>query len=336
MPITVVQTTLRKGELIGGRFKILRKLGSGGAGSVYHCQTANGAEAFAVKVLDNPADHKRFAREAKVMKAVNHPHVLAVVRTGKHEKTLPYIALEYAEGGSLRGQMEKKKSFPPEVAAWIVVQAVQGLRAAKTVHRDLKPENLLISLPEGARSIRFLPGDLERGAAIKVADFGLAKPVTMEDTSLTRSGQIMGTPQYMSPEQCRNTKHVGFRTDVYALGIILVELATGRVPFDANNVYDLMAMHCNDDPKLGRVPKPLRAIAERCLAKKPGERYGSLKALEKDLANVAGVAPSAGGGGGAMWFLVMLVILGGLAAAAWWFWPQITTWLETLDLGGPG
>ena len=96
---------------------------------------------------------------------------------------------------SLRQYLEKKKKLPPEEAAWILIQAVRGLRAAKAVHRDLKPENLLVQVPEGQRALRFVPGDIENGSVIKVADFGLAKPPTgSNETSLTRSAAIMGTP----------------------------------------------------------------------------------------------------------------------------------------------
>lgn len=330
MPITVFQGKLRKGEAIAGRYRILRKLGEGGAGSVYHCRDLKRDAEVAVKVLDNPSDAGRFRREARVMKAVNHLHVLRLISSGNHEGQVPYLVLEYMDGGSLRQYMDRRKRLPPEEAAWILVQAIRGLRAARTVHRDLKPENLLIQIPEGSRSVRFHPGDTETAAVVKVADFGLAKPPGgTNETSLTRSAAIMGTPTYMSPEQCRSTKNVSFKTDIYALGCILVEMVSGTPPYDANNVYDIMAMHCSDDdkPSMGRMPKAVKAIAATCLEKSPGRRYKSFKALEDDLAQVAGVAPERGTGM-AFWLfllLLLLIILG--AAAAWYWFDDIREWL---------
>ena len=322
MPITVFQGKLRKGEAIAGRFRILRKLGEGGAGSVYHCRDQRKDVEVAVKVLDNPSDAGRFQREGRVMKGINHSHVLKLFASGKHEGQVPFMVLEYMNGGSLRQYLDRKKKLPPEEAAWILIQAVRGLRAAKAVHRDLKPENLLVQVPEGQRGVRFVPGDIEHGAVIKVADFGLAKPPTgSNETSLTRSAAIMGTPTYMSPEQCRSTKNVSFKTDIYALGCILVEMCTGSPPYDARNVYDIMAMHCDDEaqPSLGRMSKQLKTIALTCLAKAPGKRYRSLKALEDDLASVAGVQTQSGGAW-VLWLLVVLVLVLAGAAAAGWYW----------------
>ena len=125
----------------------------------------------------------------------------------------------------------------------------------------------------------------------------------------------------MSPEQCRSTKNVSFKTDIYALGCILVEMCTGSPPYDARNVYDIMAMHCDEDtqPSLGRMNKQLKAIAATCLAKTPGKRYRSLKALEDDLAQVAGVQTQSSGGC-AVWVVVIVLILLVAATAAGWYW----------------
>lgn len=330
MPITVFQGKLRKGEEIGGRYRILRKLGEGGAGSVYHCRDRRKDVEVAVKVLDNPSDIGRFKREGRVMKAVQNAHVLRLLGSGNHEGQVPYLVLEYMDGGSLRQYLDRKKRLPPEEAAWILMQAIRGLRAAKTVHRDLKPENLLVQIPEGQRGVRFIPGDYETGATIKVADFGLAKAADgTNETSLTRSAAIMGTPTYMSPEQCRSTKNVSFKTDIYAIGCILIEMVSGTPPYDAKNVYDIMAMHCdeNEKPSMGRIPKQIKAIAQTCLEKSPGKRYRSLKALEDDLAAVAGVRSESAGAGGWWIFLLVLLLLAGATAAGWYWFEDLQKYL---------
>ena len=329
MPVTVFQGAFKRGELIANRYRIIRKLGEGGAGSVYHCRDQRSDSEVAVKVLDNPSDASRFKREARVMKGVQDQHVLRMLASGNHQGNLPYMVLEFMRGGSLRDYLDKKKRLSAEESAWIVMMAIRGLRGVRTVHRDLKPENLLIHNPGGGRAVHFEPGNDETASIIKVADFGLAKPVTgSNETSLTRSAAVMGTPCYMSPEQCRSTKRVSFKTDIYALGCILVELGSGTPPYDANNVYDIMAMHCNKDcpPQLGRMPKVLHPIAKRCLHIAPGQRYRSLKALEDDLAQVAGVRSESSGGWGCM--LVIVVLLLAAAVAGWWWWEELNTLLR--------
>lgn len=319
---TVVVPKFKRGEQIGGRFTIERRLGEGGCGTVYRCVDAKTEATVAVKVLENPSEDQRFRREARVMARIDHRHVVRLVHEGKHEGVLRYIAMEFVDGGNLRRHLDRSGgSVPVKEAAWIILQAISGLRHAKTVHRDLKPENLLVAKPTGSRGVRFTPGATDGAAVIKVADFGLAKGSVTEDTSLTRSGQVMGTPQYMSPEQCRNTKRVSVKTDIYALGIILYEMTTGRPPFEAGNVYDLMALQCNEEPKLGRVPKDVRDIVGRCLAKAPGKRYPSLKALEDALAPIAGLEPSSTSTArGFPWgWIVAFLLAAGLAYGGWHF-----------------
>ena len=158
-----------------------------------------------------------------------------------------------------------------------------------------------------------MPGDLDAGATVKVADFGLAKSKIGESASLTNTGQVMGTPLYMSPEQCRNTKRVSVRSDIYSVGVILFELVSGKPPFDANNVYDIMAMHCNDEPKTGRLPADVRAVVERCMQKSPRLRYPTLAALERDLEVLVGLregnlAPEKSGGGALKWVFALVLV----------------------------
>jgi eukaryotic-like serine/threonine-protein kinase len=222
------------------------------------------------------------------MASVSSPHVVRPVDHGTHEG-FPYLVMEYLHGGSLRDLLDSRSRLPPKEACWVVIQALRGLRKAGTVHRDLKPDNLLIQ-PASGGGIRLTPGDTARGSLVKVGDFGLAKSRDPNTLNLTNSQHVMGTPIYMSPEQCRNTREVGIATDIYALGVILYECVAGKPPFDGESAYDIMTMHCNDAVRWPRgLDARLQAVLERCLAKKPEHRYASLRALERDLAALAGL-----------------------------------------------
>jgi serine/threonine-protein kinase len=309
----------KKGDVLGGEFQVLAKLGEGGCGSVYHCRWVKKPDReVALKLLENTADLPRFVREAKVLRKTKHLNVVRLLGSGFHEQR-PYIALEYMDGGSVRDLMDARGKLGTDEAAWILVQAVRGLRASKTVHRDLKPENLLLTRGGNGRSRqpKVIIGDTEKGAVVKVADFGLARQLELGDTRLTNSGQVMGTPVYMSPEQCRSTKSVTVKADIYALGVILYEMVAGRAPFDANNAYDIMTMHCNDQPKFPRMDKALKDVLAKCLEKAPGKRYQSLYALEKDLCKLAGLgAPAADA---TPWRLIGIAVIGlALVAALVW------------------
>ena len=196
---------------------MVKKLGEGGCGAVYLCKDAKKPEVqLAVKLLTNPDDIQRFVREVKVMMRTNHPNVVRVLRKGRHEGGAPYAAMEYCAGGSVRDLLDKRGSLSQEDAAAVLVQAIEGLKAAKTVHRDLKPENLLLErFPRASKNntMQFHPD--QGGIAVRVADFGLAKGRADTSMELTQSGQVMGTPAYMSPEQCRNTKNVSVKTDIF-------------------------------------------------------------------------------------------------------------------------
>jgi serine/threonine protein kinase len=313
MTHSTIQLKIGKGDLIGGKYQVIKKLGEGGCGSVFRCRGAKtGDREVAIKVLENASDLARFRREAKVLASIRHPHVVRLIDRGAHEGH-PYLVLEYMEGGSLRDLMEGNGKLKPEEAAWVLVQTLRGLRASRIVHRDLKPENLLLGRAiSGQRDFGLIIGDPRKGAVIKVADFGLAKQRDPSATRLTNTGQVMGTPIYMSPEQCRNTRSVGIRSDIYSLGVILYEMVCGRAPFDANNAYDIMAKHCNDDPKYPRMDARVKAICEKCLAKSPHERYATLYALERDLAKMAGIGEPEPDSNWLPW-VVTVVSMGALA-----------------------
>ncbi len=311
MPRATLELKLSKNDLIADKYKVVKKLGEGGCGSVYRCKATKGEAEVAVKVLENASDLARFRREAKVLSGIRHPHVVRLLDRGTHGAH-PFLVLEYMEGGSLRDLLDAQGRLGAEEAAWAMVQALRGLRASRTVHRDLKPENILVGRGPGSTTGRMPPltiGDTKRGCVLKVADFGLAKHPDPGATRLTNTGQVMGTPVYMSPEQCRNTRTVNFRSDIYSLGVILFEMVTGKAPFDATNAYDIMAKHCNDEPKFPRMDQRIKDICARCLAKSPKDRYPSLYTLERDLARVAGLDEPEPDRAGRSWLLITIGIL---------------------------
>jgi serine/threonine protein kinase len=312
-------SAFKKGDVIDSQWEVLGKLGEGGCGSVYHCRWSKDAKReVAVKILDPAGDLQRFIREAKVLRKTRHDNVVKLLGSGFHEKQ-PYIALEFMEGGSIRDLMDQRGKLAVDEAAWILIQSIRGLRAAKAVHRDLKPENLLLGMSPGrTRTPKVVVGDTAKGAVVKVADFGLARQNDLtSDTRLTNSGQVMGTPVYMSPEQCRSTKKVTEKTDIYALGVIFYEMISGKVPFDGNNAYDIMKMHVEEEPKFPRMDKEVKAIIARCLEKSPSKRYPSLFALEKELAKLAGVGEPRPDTGVGSIIAILILGLALLATVAW-------------------
>jgi eukaryotic-like serine/threonine-protein kinase len=315
MARATLQLKLKTNDLINGKYTVVKKLGEGGCGSVYRCKPLKGEGEVAIKVLENASDLQRFKREKKVLGSIRHQHVVKLIDHGNHEQH-PYLVLEYMEGGSVRDLMDKEGKLSAEDAAWLLVQAVRGLRASKTVHRDMKPENLLVGRGIGKNgTLKLAVSDIKKGSVIKVADFGLAKAHDPNTLKLTNTGQVMGTPVYMSPEQCRNTRTVTEKSDVYSLGIILFEMVAGKPPFEANNAYDIMAMHCNDAPKYPRMDPRVKTVIEQCLAKTPKDRYRSLYALERDLAAIAGLGEPEPDKTSWTWVIVFvgLLVLGGLA-----------------------
>jgi serine/threonine-protein kinase len=280
---------ISKGEIIDSRYVVLKKLGEGGCGSVYRCRLTKRPDLdVAVKVLENNTDLPRFRREQKVLGNSKSPYVVKLMGHGAHAGH-PYLALEFMEGGSLRDLLNARGKLEVEEAAWLLLQAVRGLKETRTVHRDLKPENLLLNKGQNGRNVPILVNDLRKGVTLKVADFGLAKHRVPGNTNLTNTGQIMGTPLYMSPEQCRNTRDVTIQSDIYSLGILFFEMLVGKPPFEADNAYDVMAMHCNEEITYPKLDAKAQQVIANATKKNPKERYRSLAAFERDLHELAGI-----------------------------------------------
>ncbi|HEX4459820.1 MAG TPA: serine/threonine-protein kinase, partial [Polyangia bacterium] len=238
-----------------GSYRVLSKLGEGGMGSVYVAEHLLLKRQVAVKVLlkeltSDASIKRRFMNEARATSHIVHPGIVRIWDFGAHTDGTTYILMELLEGETLRERIAKRGPFPLDRALALVRQLAEALGAAhaqRVVHRDLKPENI------------FLVADAVApfGLQPKILDFGIAKILDPNfDAPQTRAGSIIGTPLYMSPEQCLATPGIDHRADLYALGGIFFLLLCGRPPFDKSNFGDLLAAHLHQPP-----PRPSSVVA---------------------------------------------------------------------------
>jgi eukaryotic-like serine/threonine-protein kinase len=241
----------------------------------------------AVKVLTpgdaaDPQIVGRFITEARAANAIRHPNIVDIYDSGVLDGGTPYIVMEYLEGETLTQALARGPVALDDAIDWgcQVAEALSAAHAHDVVHRDLKPDNL------------FLTSDARRlgRKQVKVLDFGIAKLQrhTADQIHQTRTGSLLGTPLYMSPEQCMSLKNVDARTDIYSLGVILYEMVTGKRPFDADGVYAVISMHINDAPlpptsHRADTPRDLEAVILRALAKAPEQRQESMAVLHSQL-----------------------------------------------------
>jgi serine/threonine-protein kinase len=265
-------------ELTGehlSNYKIIGKLGKGGMATVYKAHELSLNRVVALKVLSPQLSEdkdyiKRFQREAQAAAQLNHPHIVQVYAIGE-EKGLYYFAMEYIKGESLAHIKKEKGVLPTEEAVTIIKQVADALaeaHGAGLVHRDIKPSNIMID---------------SLGRA-KVTDFGIAY-VSRAQTKLTREGSIIGTPEYLSPEQCEG-KTVDRRSDIYSLGVTLYEVLTGKTPYEADTpVSMLMKIVKGDFPPISEVnpnvPTSLRGIVEKMMKTDPNRRYADMEEVKK-------------------------------------------------------
>jgi eukaryotic-like serine/threonine-protein kinase len=274
------------GSLFANRYEVLGPVGKGGMGVVYRARDRQLDEVVALKVLrsevmkEDPTLLDRFKQEIKLARRITHRNVLRTHDFGETAGT-PYISMEYLEGVTLKDLLRSKGALPLGVGLRIAKQVCQGLEAAHqqgVVHRDIKPQNILI-LPE--------TGDL------KIMDFGIARVSEMDAgaSGLTTAGTVMGTPDYIPPEQAQGNP-ADFRSDIYSLGVVLFEIFTGRMPFSGDTVMAVVLSHIQKPPPPPRsvnpkVPPDLEAIILRCLEKEPQRRYQSVGDILKDLVEVS-------------------------------------------------
>ena len=278
------------GKTLGGRYQVISCLGQGGMGVVYHVNQVFVNKEMALKTVErhgmSDIAMRRFQQEARTAFAVQHPNVVAVNDFGVLDDQTPFLVMELIRGETLAERLRRMTCLPINEAIPIFVQICFGLAYAHglgVVHRDIKPSNIMIldDLPLGTEG------------SVKIVDFGIAKFAAIEGEekqSLTRTGEIFGSPLYMSPEQCSGGG-LDHRTDIYSLGCVLFEALTGTPPFIGENALATMIKHQNETPpslkeaSLGKeFPQTLGQIVATMLAKSPGSRYQDLGIAAHDLA----------------------------------------------------
>src|SRR5262245_56415683 len=283
------------GETLGN-YRVLSAIGAGGMGEVYLAQHTLIGRKVAIKVLLRRLSLDgtivtRFFNEARAAAKIQHPGLVEVFDFGHHKDGSAYIVMELLVGESLAVRLSRDKRLPQATALGIARQVANALEAAhqqRIVHRDLKPENIyLLTDPDAPAGVR-----------VKVLDFGIAKLVEEETPGSvhTKTGAVFGTPRYMAPEQCKNSRNVDGRADVYALGCILFEMLIGRSPFDHDSWGELVAAHIHLQPPRLRdvdpeLPATIDAIVARMLAKNPADRSPSMAELVEAIDGVWKNAP---------------------------------------------
>jgi eukaryotic-like serine/threonine-protein kinase len=266
-------------RLFDGRYRITRKLGAGGMANVYLAEDQELGRRVAIKILNERHANdeqfvERFRREAKNAAGLSHPNVVSIYDRGEAEGTY-YIAMEYVEGRTLKDLIRRRGPSPVPIAIDYTRQILQALRFAHRagiVHRDIKPHNVIV----------------DSDGRVKVADFGIARAGASQ---MTEAGSIIGTAQYLSPEQARGAP-VDQTSDLYSVGIVLYELLTGTVPFGGDTPVEIAMKHLSQAPAPPSshrpdVPHDLDLIVLRALAKDPSERYRSAEEMDADLDRVA-------------------------------------------------
>jgi serine/threonine-protein kinase len=274
------------GQTLGGRYRVTSLLGSGGMGAVYQAEHTALKKTVAVKVLNQEmASHReaalRFEREAMVSARIAHPNVVSATDSGRLPDGSLYLVLEYVAGRSLRELIDRERRLPPPRALAIGAQIADALAAAHRadiVHRDLKPSNVMLLVEENTEE------------TVKVLDFGLARIAgqSVPGEPLTRTGSVFGTPEYMSPEQARG-EVVDHRADLYALGVILYELLSGRQPFMAPELVAILIKHIQEPPPPlpDDIPAPIASYVMSLLDKDPKRRPDDARQVAKALRRLA-------------------------------------------------
>jgi eukaryotic-like serine/threonine-protein kinase len=278
------------GSTLSGRYLVTRKIGQGGMGAVYEATHTLIGKRVAVKVLlekyaKRDAIVARLKKEAQLASSVQNEHIIDVTDFGQTEDGRTFVVMEFLEGESLAECLARETRLPEQRVLRIVQQAASALVAAHTqgiVHRDIKPENLFL--------LRRKEQDF-----VKVVDFGISKSLRAsgeeEAPRLTQTGMVLGTPLYMSPEQARGDDELDHRVDIYALGVIMYEAATGRVPFLGNNYLSVISQVLNEEAKplrelVPELSEEFEAIVLRAMSKDKRERYASAQDMLVDLAAV--------------------------------------------------
>ena len=287
--------------LVGeGRYRLTRRLGRGGMAEVFAAEDLRLGRTVAVKLLrsdlaEDPVSKARFTREAQSVAALNHHAVVAVYDSGEDVTpggTVPYIVMELVEGRTIRDLLLNAQTPPPDQALIIVSGVLEALAYSHQhgiVHRDIKPANVIIT----------------HDGAVKVMDFGIARALDGAQNTMTQTGTVMGTPQYLSPEQALG-KPIDTRSDLYAVGCLLYELLTGRPPFVGETPLSVVYQHVQDEPRLpsqvsDTVPPELDGLVMRSLAKDPDDRFQSAEEMRALVQYSLRMLGEQGGHTGGLW-----------------------------------
>src|SRR3954468_2484059 len=294
------QPDLLIGQTIGN-YLVTQKLGEGGMGSVYLAEHPAIGKKVALKVLHsefstNQEVAARFFHEAKAVNDIGHPNIVdivdfGIIQAGAGREQLVYFIMEYLAGVTLSHLIRSEAPLPPERALNIGIQVADALSASHKcgiVHRDLKPDNIIL---------------LQRGRErdfVKLLDFGIAKLVgNANGSNRTRTGLVMGTPAYMSPEQCEGRATVDLRTDIYALGIVLYEMLTGRVPFIGEGYGEILVQHLTQMPlppsQFRMLPAHVEVVVLKALEKHVDLRYPKMEEFMRAMADPVSYVEAHGG-----------------------------------------
>ncbi|MBI2389199.1 MAG: protein kinase [Deltaproteobacteria bacterium] len=272
------------GQILGGKYRAIRVLGEGGMGTVYECEHVQLHRKVAVKVL-HPTQAKkkasvaRFQNEAHVAGAIGHPNICEIYDMGELEDSSPFLVMELLQGETLADRIASEGALPFDDIIDVIGQVLSGLIAAHDkgiIHRDIKPENVFLTQRAG------LP------PMVKLLDFGISKMSGADDLHLTRTGMVMGTPFYMSPEQARGDRNLDSRVDLYATGVMMYECLTGRRPYHAANYNALLMQILTTDPRPPHdirpaVPEAFEQVVARAMVRDRDKRYHSASEFQRDV-----------------------------------------------------
>ncbi len=282
------------GSVVADRYHILKKLGEGGMGTVYLAEHVKMGRKSALKVM-NPGMNTdadaiaRFNREASNASRLSHPNICGIYDFGETPDGLIYLAMEYIEGSSLSGLIEKTGSMPPARSGSIIHQTADALQVAHDagiVHRDLKPDNIMVARNRDGTDL------------VKVVDFGIAKASSSDAQKVTKTGLVVGTPEYMSPEQLAGDTLDG-RSDIYSLGLVAFNCLTGKLPFPAETATEAMIMRLTDRPRTLAESRPdivwtdeLQRTMDKVLQRDAADRYQSASQFGREFAAAISAMPA--------------------------------------------
>jgi serine/threonine-protein kinase len=275
LPARRADKAAETGALLDGRYRIVRLLGEGGMGSVYLASHVGLGRDVAIKFLHAELVSRdevvgRFYREAQAAAAIRHKNIIEVFDVGVSPQGEPFLVMEYLEGESLAGLLKRAGPLNLGAACAVMEPVLQALHAAHRkgiIHRDLKPDNIFLAYQQGEPPV------------VKIIDFGISKFAQGEfDKWRTKTGSVMGTPAYMSPEQARGSAGLDHRTDIYSMGTILFEMLTGALPFAGSNFAEYLSAMLIDDPRAPQsvcagFPAEAEPLVRKALAKNPDQRF---------------------------------------------------------------